>query len=583
MSQSIWSMNFQDAITGPLRGLVGNIKSSFAQMEGVTKSFNDNIKKHGDTLRQNTDAANSFGGTIKRVFAAVGVFAIGREILQTGAAMEQTNTAFEVLLGSVDVAKMKVAELQKFADISPFNTTEVMNAGQSLLGFGVMQQNLLPIMNQLGDVSMGNSAKFSSMVDNYGKIVSAQRANTMDLNQFAIAGIPIWKGLEKQTGMSGLALRQYVEQNGVSVAQINAVLKGLTSEGGQYFDMMRKQSDTTAGRWSTFVSQLQNLGVRIFNALQPMINGLMEFGTAIMPTLEKAIMGVVNAFKWLVDFVKEYKTAVTIALVVIGALITSYYTMTFLAGLQGIALKAQILWMGITSIATGGLTTAMELLNLAFLANPVFWLIAGIAALIAVIIYCWNHFDGFRKFLYSLWGAVKEIFKGIGEIIWGQITAWVDYLKGFGKILKGIFTLDWDSFKEGLGDFKKGIEKQIPIKKVLEITGKVKEGWDGGSDDFAKAEQKKKDEAAAKENQAATPPGYDPKLVGGANTASTTTAGGSTGGSGSSSRNIYFNAQSLVNKIEIHSNNLTEGAAQIRDIVKAALIGALNDTEIALG
>jgi TP901 family phage tail tape measure protein len=74
---------------------------------------------------------------------------------------------------------------------------------------------------------------------------------------------------------------------------------------------------------------------------------------------------------------------------------------------------------------TGSLTMALRAMNLAFLANPVYWVVAGVAALIAGFILLYKHCDAFRAFIDGVIAAGRvllDLFIGIGKTIIGAFT-----------------------------------------------------------------------------------------------------------------------------------------------------------------
>lgn len=61
-----------------------------------------------------------------------------------------------------------------------------------------------------------------------------------------------------------------------------------------------------------------------------------------------------------------------------------------------------------------GVTAAMWLLNIAMDANPVGLIVLGIAALVVVITYLWQHSAGFRNFFLGSWREIWDFLKMIG-------------------------------------------------------------------------------------------------------------------------------------------------------------------------
>lgn len=66
------------------------------------------------------------------------------------------------------------------------------------------------------------------------------------------------------------------------------------------------------------------------------------------------------------------------------------------------------------AIGVGILAATVLILNAAFLANPIVLIIAGIAALVAGVIYCYGHFKTFRDVVNAVWGFMKGVGKWFG-------------------------------------------------------------------------------------------------------------------------------------------------------------------------
>ena len=63
---------------------------------------------------------------------------------------------------------------------------------------------------------------------------------------------------------------------------MNEAFQTMTSEGGIFFNLMKKQSRTVGGRISTLVGKLQTIGIVIGEALLPAIGVFVDFGLEII-------------------------------------------------------------------------------------------------------------------------------------------------------------------------------------------------------------------------------------------------------------------------------------------------------------
>lgn len=93
-----------------------------------------------------------------------------------------------------------------------------------------------------------------------------------------------------------------------------------------------------------------------------------------------------------------------------------------------------------TSIAQG-------ILNSKFLMSPITWWIAGIVALIAILVVMYKKFDWFRELVDKVWGAMKVGLEAAWEVIKivGQKIG--DFLSAMWKPLSAAFEVAWEAVK----------------------------------------------------------------------------------------------------------------------------------------
>jgi hypothetical protein len=99
------------------------------------------------------------------------------------------------------------------------------------------------------------------------------------------------------------------------------------------------------------------------------------------------------------------------------------------------------------AIATGGWNAIQAALNTTMLANPVFWIIAGVIALIAVIAYLIYKIDGWGQMWQHTVNGAKLIFQAFTEGAKWYFNTFIDGIMiGINKIKEG-----WYELKNALG------------------------------------------------------------------------------------------------------------------------------------
>ena len=259
--------------------------------------------------------------------------------------------------------------------------------------------------------------------------------------------------------------------------------------------------------------------------------------------------------------------------------------------------KLSVFWDNAATVSTVIYTGAISLAEIAMETFGLTTIIAtggiiiAIGALVAGLVWAWNHFEGFRKFMYQLWAAAKEVFYGLGMLIIDSLTAPL-------KLIMGLATFDIGMIKSVVTD---------PINHAKDMANGAANAWNAEGQNFD-AEKARK---ASHYGEDVTTGNADPTKAmmsglgmggnmpvtplvknmnptkSGSNPSALNTGGkgGSSAGSGSGSggsRNITVTIKSLVEKIEIHSTSIRESTGSIKRQVAEALTAAVSDFEVQI-
>lgn len=125
-----------------------------------------------------------------------------------------------------------------------------------------------------------------------------------------------------------------------------------------------------------------------------------------------------------------------------------------------------------TSVVTG----AQWLWNESMMAFPVLWVVAGIVALIAVVVTCWNKFEGFRKVIFQGWEAMKMFGNVIKDYVITRFKEMLSGITGIGSALLSFFKGDWQKAWE---TGKKAVFDLSGIGSAGDAFSGIKNGWSG--------------------------------------------------------------------------------------------------------
>ena len=206
------------------------------------------------------------------------------------------------MLGSAEEATKLVNNLKEMGAKTPFETSDLAKASQTLLAFGTSAEDLLPTLQMLGDVSQGNKERFDSLTLAFAQVGSAGKLSGQDLLQFVNAGFNPLNEISKMTGESMAELKERMSAGGVSAEEVAEAFKHATSEGGQFYQAMEAQSQTFNGQMSTlkdnamsFIGELtQGVTNTLKDSVLPTVNGWLEELQSAFTS--NGVEGVVTAF-----------------------------------------------------------------------------------------------------------------------------------------------------------------------------------------------------------------------------------------------------------------------------------------------
>jgi tape measure domain-containing protein len=223
-------------------------------------------------------------GAISSVFSLPGLIAGGavaagiKAIIDAAGYKEQQIIGFTTMLKSSSKAALLYASAVKFADQTPFETTDVLEATKKMLAFQFTTKQIPRIMTAAGDAVSslgGGAAELQGMITAFGQIRAKGKLSSEELNQFAERGVPAVQFLAKALKTDTAGALKLVEKGAVSSqVAITAITEGMeTAFGGG----MAKQARTIFGLVSTLKSRPFALFSNIdkSGALEP-FRGLLE-------------------------------------------------------------------------------------------------------------------------------------------------------------------------------------------------------------------------------------------------------------------------------------------------------------------
>lgn len=226
--------------------------------------------------------------------AAIGIGAIA---LSKAGEMEKFQTQLSVLLGGMDKAQTRMAELTTFAQTTPFELPEVVNASKVLQVFTGDALSTGKGLQLVGDVAAGTGSNFGETAMWFGRLYDAMKSG----KPFGEATMR----LQEMGAMSGgsrakiEALAAKVKDGSMTMDEAWQTAGG---EFGRFAGMMDKQSGTLEGKISNLSDAIGQDFAKIGSFILPAAKVVLDVLIAAFSALGPVIGVVGNAVGVFIGF-----------------------------------------------------------------------------------------------------------------------------------------------------------------------------------------------------------------------------------------------------------------------------------------
>lgn len=199
------------------------------------------------TSQQIANSVKKAGALIAGAFSVYTVKAFATQLINVRSEMQMLEASFETLLGGKAKADKYIQEIKEYAVLSPLDINQVSKAAQTLLGFNIEAGKTIPIIKQIGDISMGDAGRFQSLTLAFAQMSATGKLMGQDLLQMINAGFNPLQQISAKTGKSISELKQEMEKGAISTKMVEEAFRSATAEGGKFYGMTKKQAEGIKG------------------------------------------------------------------------------------------------------------------------------------------------------------------------------------------------------------------------------------------------------------------------------------------------------------------------------------------------
>lgn len=324
------------------------------------------IKDFSNTAAQEAaEVEDSFQQMAQRAGQYITYYLVGQgmnnlvsSIVSVRGQFQQLEIAFGTMLGSEEKATALMQQMVNTAAKTPFDLMGVAEGAKQLLAYGVSAEKVNDTLVRLGNIASGLSIPLNDIVYLYGTTMVQGRLYAQDVRQFTGRGIPLVKELAEKYHTTAEGINEMVSAGKIGFPDVEEVLNKMTNAGGQFYQLMEKQSSSLTGQ----IANLQDAWDSALNSLGEKSEGALSAGIQSATYLVEHMDDVVRILKSVAIAYGSVKAATVLASVA-----TKGYT--GIAVLDNAARTAKLALMKTEAVLSGEVVSQKKAMEAAEMAN----------------------------------------------------------------------------------------------------------------------------------------------------------------------------------------------------------------------
>ena len=338
---------------------IDDFNVSAQAMERHIKDFSNTAAQEAAEVEESfQQMAQRAGQYITYYLVGQGMNNLVSSIVSVRGQFQQLEIAFGTMLGSEEKATALMQQMVNTAAKTPFDLMGVAEGAKQLLAYGVSAEKVNDTLVRLGNIASGLSIPLNDIVYLYGTTMVQGRLYAQDVRQFTGRGIPLVKELAEKYHTTAEGINEMVSAGKIGFPDVEEVLNKMTNAGGQFYQLMEKQSSSLTGQ----IANLQDAWDSALNSLGEKSEGALSAGIQSATYLIEHMDDVVRILKSVAIAYGSVKAATVLASVA-----TKGYT--GIAVLDNAARTAKLALMKTEAVLSGEVVSQKKAMEAAEMAN----------------------------------------------------------------------------------------------------------------------------------------------------------------------------------------------------------------------
>ena len=237
---------------------LSRVRSEIDRLSQANEKAAKSTKQLQGNQRNLMDTAGQLHRKLALLFSVSAIQGYISKLMQVRGEFEMQQRSLQVLLQDKDEANKLWDKTVALAVKSPFRVKDLVTYTKQLAAYRIESDKLFETNKMLADVSAGLGVDMNRLILAFGQVKAANYLRGTELRQFSEAGVNMLGELaEYFTELEGRAVSvgdvfERVSKRMVTFEHVNTIFQKITSEGGIFYKMQEKQSETLQGMIMNF-------------------------------------------------------------------------------------------------------------------------------------------------------------------------------------------------------------------------------------------------------------------------------------------------------------------------------------------
>ena len=230
-------------------------RKAAAEKRAAIREYNQDHIRLNTTLANGIHISTELGSAMSSLFAVHQARQFLSNVIEIGGQLEKQRISIGAILGDTVKATHLFEQIKGLALQSPFGVVELDQYTKQLSAYGFKYNELFDMTKRLADISAGAGTDIGRLTLALGHVRSATYLTGITLKQFSMNNIPMLKMLAdyytevEKKAVSTADVQKRISKRQVSYEDVIEQIRRLTDEGGMFFNMQEKISESLSAKF----------------------------------------------------------------------------------------------------------------------------------------------------------------------------------------------------------------------------------------------------------------------------------------------------------------------------------------------